>query len=145
MLVTCIRPSSTLPLTPDPQPSPFLLYQNPFQAFAILPLSKPKTNETPQILDRNLNPFSLDDFDFVMNVNVRGTIDLIRQVLPHMARGSPQGADGERGVIIMVASSAAYDGQPGQGIPPLSPLSILSLCPFPQRIPTQSFLPLNSL
>ncbi|KAH8790501.1 putative 3-hydroxyacyl-CoA dehydrogenase-like protein [Hyaloscypha sp. PMI_1271] len=67
-----------------------------------------------KILDRNLNPFSLSDFDFVMNVNVRGTIDLIRQVLPHMARSSPQGPDGERGVIIMVASSAAFDGQPGQ-------------------------------
>ena len=50
-----------------------------------------------------------------MNVNVRGTIDLIRQVLPYMARSSPQGPDGERGVIIMVASSAAFDGQPGQG------------------------------
>ncbi|KAN0094206.1 putative 3-hydroxyacyl-CoA dehydrogenase-like protein [Hyaloscypha variabilis] len=67
-----------------------------------------------KILDRNLNPFSLSDFDFVMNVNVRGTIDLIRQVLPHIARSTPQGPDGERGVIIMVASSAAFDGQPGQ-------------------------------
>ncbi|TEY65931.1 hypothetical protein BOTCAL_0135g00190 [Botryotinia calthae] len=67
-----------------------------------------------KILDRNLNPFSLSDFDFVMNVNVRGTIDLIRQCLPHMARSTPFNEDGERGVIIMVASSAAFDGQPGQ-------------------------------
>ncbi|KAJ5037178.1 uncharacterized protein L3040_007358 [Drepanopeziza brunnea f. sp. 'multigermtubi'] len=67
-----------------------------------------------KILDRNLEPFSLSDFDFVMNVNVRGTIDLIRQVLPHMARATPVGEDGERGVIIMVSSSAAFDGQPGQ-------------------------------
>ncbi|KAL5315167.1 hypothetical protein ACEPPN_017818 [Leptodophora sp. 'Broadleaf-Isolate-01'] len=67
-----------------------------------------------KILDRSLNPFSLDDFDFVMNVNVRGTIDLIRQVLPHIARTTPRGEDGERGVVIMVASSAAFDGQPGQ-------------------------------
>ena len=49
-----------------------------------------------------------------MNVNVRGTIDLIRQVLPHMARTAPIAPDNERGVIIMVASSAAFDGQPGQ-------------------------------
>jgi NAD(P)-dependent dehydrogenase (short-subunit alcohol dehydrogenase family) len=70
--------------------------------------------KTPQILDRNLNPFSLSDFDFVMNVNVRGTIDLIRQVLPHMARTAPTAPDNERGVIILVASSAAFDGQPGQ-------------------------------
>lgn len=51
-----------------------------------------------------------------MNVNVRGTIDLVRQALPHMAKEDPIGDDGERGIIIMVASSAAFDGQPGQGI-----------------------------
>jgi NAD(P)-dependent dehydrogenase (short-subunit alcohol dehydrogenase family) len=57
-----------------------------------------------------------------MNVNVRGTIDLIRQVLPHMAKTDPVDADGERGIVIMVASSAAFDGQPGQGISfPLRP------------------------
>ncbi|KAF4611344.1 hypothetical protein G7Y89_g15670 [Cudoniella acicularis] len=67
-----------------------------------------------KILDRNLQPFSLDDFEFVMNVNVRGTIDLIRQVLPHMAATTPVGVDEERGIIIMVSSSAAFDGQPGQ-------------------------------
>ena len=80
----------------------------------------PTNNSSPayplcQILDKNLKPFSLDDFDFVMNVNVRGTIDLIRQVLPHIARTTPVNEDGERGIIIMVASSAAFDGQPGQG------------------------------
>lgn len=49
-----------------------------------------------------------------MNVNVRGTIDLIRQVLPHMAGTTPITPDNERGVVIMVSSSAAFDGQPGQ-------------------------------
>jgi NAD(P)-dependent dehydrogenase (short-subunit alcohol dehydrogenase family) len=68
-----------------------------------------------QILDRDLNPFNLDDFEFVMNVNVRGTIDLVRQLLPHIAKTTPVGEDGERGIVIMVASSAAFDGQPGQG------------------------------
>lgn len=53
-----------------------------------------------------------------MNVNVRGTIDLVRQCLPHMAKTTPVGEDGERGVVIMVASSAAFDGQPGQGTYP---------------------------
>lgn len=67
-----------------------------------------------QIIDRNGKPFSLDDFDFVMNVNVRGTIDLIRQALPHLTTVPPVGPEGERGVLIMVASSAAFDGQPGQ-------------------------------
>ena len=49
-----------------------------------------------------------------MNINVRGTIDLVRQVLPHIASTTPSGPDGERGVVIMVASAAAYDGQMGQ-------------------------------
>src|ERR1700716_3965739 len=49
-----------------------------------------------------------------MNVNVRGVIDVVRQSLPHMANTTPVGEDGERGVIILVASSAAFDGQPGQ-------------------------------
>lgn len=49
-----------------------------------------------------------------MNVNVRGTIDLIRQFLPHMSQTTPQGPDNERGVLILVSSSAAFDGQPGQ-------------------------------
>jgi NAD(P)-dependent dehydrogenase (short-subunit alcohol dehydrogenase family) len=31
-----------------------------------------------------------------------------------MAKTTPVGEDGERGVIILVASSAAFDGQPGQ-------------------------------
>jgi 3-hydroxyacyl-CoA dehydrogenase / 3-hydroxy-2-methylbutyryl-CoA dehydrogenase len=67
-----------------------------------------------QILDRNGEAFSLDDFDFVMNVNLRGTIDLVRQTLEHLAKIEPVEPDGERGIIIMVASSAAFDGQKGQ-------------------------------
>jgi len=49
-----------------------------------------------------------------MNVNVRGTIDLVRQALPHLTTIPPTAPDNERGVLILVASSAAFDGQPGQ-------------------------------
>ncbi|KAI0006581.1 short chain dehydrogenase [Xylariaceae sp. FL0662B] len=66
------------------------------------------------ILDRGGNAFSLDSFDFVVNVNLRGTVDLVRQCLVHLARTDPVGADKERGVVIMVASCAAFDGQIGQ-------------------------------
>ncbi|KAJ2894682.1 3-hydroxyacyl-CoA dehydrogenase type-2 [Zalerion maritima] len=65
------------------------------------------------MLDRHKNPLSLEGYDFVMNVNVRGTIDLVRQCLVHMSQVDPV-EDGERGVVIMVASSAAFDGQKGQ-------------------------------
>lgn len=49
-----------------------------------------------------------------MNINVRGTIDLVRQALPHLTKVPPLDPDGERGVLILVSSSAAFDGQPGQ-------------------------------
>ncbi|CAK7269981.1 hypothetical protein SEPCBS119000_003854 [Sporothrix epigloea] len=75
------------------------------------------------VLDRKLRPLSLDQWNFVLDINLRGTIDLVRQVLPHMAgAGDATGAGGpdsgdedqERGVVIMVASSAAFEGQMGQ-------------------------------
>lgn len=69
------------------------------------------------MLDRNNEPLSLSDFNFVMAVNLTGTIDLVRQALPHLARNSPPTSgpeEGERGVVVMVASAAAFDGQKGQ-------------------------------
>lgn len=50
----------------------------------------------------------------MLNVNLRGTIDLVRQTLEHLAKVSPTEPDSERGIVIMVASSAAFDGQKGQ-------------------------------
>ncbi|KAI0397442.1 short chain dehydrogenase [Xylariaceae sp. FL0594] len=66
------------------------------------------------ILDRNGDAFSLEAFDFVVNINLRGTVDLVRQCLIHLAKVEPVGNDQERGVVIMVASVAAFDGQKGQ-------------------------------
>ena len=66
------------------------------------------------IVDKKNEPLSISSIDFVLNINLRGTLDLIRQAVPHMTTSTPEGADGERGVIIMIASSAAFDGQMGQ-------------------------------
>ena len=60
-----------------------------------------------KIIDRHGDPFDLKGFDFVMNINVRGSIDLVRQLLPHMTEVEPEGPDSERGVIVLVSSSAA--------------------------------------
>lgn len=46
-------------------------------------------------------------FDFVMGVNVRGSVDLCRQFLPHLVKVEPEGEDAERGVLVLVSSSAA--------------------------------------
>lgn len=67
-----------------------------------------------QIVDRHNNPLSMESIDFVLNINLRGTLDFVRQCVPLMTKTEPQEPDGERGVIVLVSSSAAYDGQPGQ-------------------------------
>lgn len=66
------------------------------------------------IVDKKNEPLSIESIDFVLNINLRGTLDLIRQVVPYMTKNTLSGPDGERGVIIMIASSAAFDGQVGQ-------------------------------
>lgn len=66
------------------------------------------------IIDKKNEPLSIESIDFVLNINLRGTLDLIRQTLPHMTTTTPCSPDGSRGVIIMIASSAAFDGQMGQ-------------------------------
>lgn len=66
------------------------------------------------IVDKKNEPLAIESIDFVLNINLRGTLDLIRQAVPFMTTRTPDGPDGERGVIIMVASSAAFDGQMGQ-------------------------------
>jgi 3-hydroxyacyl-CoA dehydrogenase/3-hydroxy-2-methylbutyryl-CoA dehydrogenase len=53
-------------------------------------------------------------FDRVLAINLRGSVDLIRQTLPYLAQNEPEGEDGERGIIVVVSSVAAYEGQVGQ-------------------------------
>ncbi|PVG00940.1 putative 3-hydroxyacyl-CoA dehydrogenase [Serendipita vermifera] len=59
-------------------------------------------------------PHSLDLFEFALQLNVTGTFNLTRRVLEHLIKVEPEGEDKERGVIIMVASAAAFEGQQGQ-------------------------------
>lgn len=73
-----------------------------------------------KMLDRHGDPLSMSSVDFVLNINLRGTIDFVRQAVAHMAKNEPSKPDGERGVVILVSSSAAYDGQPGQVSLPFS-------------------------
>ncbi|KAK0973523.1 hypothetical protein LTR54_017330 [Friedmanniomyces endolithicus] len=72
--------------------------------------------------------FSLEEFDHVMSVNVRGTVDLCRQFLPQIISVTPPDGDhGERGVLVLVSSIAAFDGQPGQVTYSASKGAIVSL------------------
>ena len=67
-----------------------------------------------KLITKKNEPVPMKQLDFVLNINLRGVLDLVRQVLPHMTVNEPSGDDGERGVIVLVSSSAAFDGQPGQ-------------------------------
>jgi NAD(P)-dependent dehydrogenase (short-subunit alcohol dehydrogenase family) len=54
----------------------------------------------------------LDDFRTVVEINLVGTFNVLRLAAVAMAANEP--LDGDRGVVVMTASVAAYDGQVGQ-------------------------------
>jgi NAD(P)-dependent dehydrogenase (short-subunit alcohol dehydrogenase family) len=58
-------------------------------------------------------PHPIEDFRNVVELNLIGTFDLLRQAAERMAGNEPN-ADGERGVVINTASIAAFEGQIGQ-------------------------------
>ncbi|KAI1313271.1 hypothetical protein F5Y03DRAFT_406550 [Xylaria venustula] len=66
-----------------------------------------------KILSKHRIPVLLDRFKKVIDVNLTGTVDVIRRLLPTMTVQTPD-QDGSRGVIITVSSAAAFDGQEGQ-------------------------------
>ncbi|KAF4902504.1 putative oxidoreductase [Colletotrichum fructicola] len=66
-----------------------------------------------KIISKNGTSMLLDQFSKVIDINLIGTVDLIRQFVPYIATQSPN-ATGERGVLITVSSAAAFDGQEGQ-------------------------------
>ncbi len=59
-------------------------------------------------------PMALKLFEFVLRVNLIGTFNCLRLCAEAMAKNDPVTEDGERGVIVNVASVAAFDGQIGQ-------------------------------
>jgi 3-hydroxyacyl-CoA dehydrogenase/3-hydroxy-2-methylbutyryl-CoA dehydrogenase len=66
-----------------------------------------------RLLSRDGTMFDLDLFKFTIGVNLIGMFDVIRNTARVMSANDP-GESGERGVIVNVASIAAFDGQVGQ-------------------------------
>ena len=58
-------------------------------------------------------PMSLEFFNRVVQINLVGTLNIIRLAVEQMVKNAPNG-EGEKGVIINTASVAAFDGQIGQ-------------------------------
>jgi NAD(P)-dependent dehydrogenase (short-subunit alcohol dehydrogenase family) len=66
-----------------------------------------------RLVGRDGAPMPLEDFSRIIEVNLIGTFNAIRLAAAAMTVLDPL-EDGERGVIVMTSSVAAYDGQVGQ-------------------------------
>ena len=65
------------------------------------------------VVGKDGEPHPLDSFRNVIDVNLVGTFNVVRLAAAAMAQNEP-GEDGERGVIVNTASTAAWEGQLGQ-------------------------------
>ncbi len=69
---------------------------------------------TPQkILDKAGNPAPLEQFARTVNVNLVGVYNVMAQCAARMTTNEPENGE-ERGVVINIASGAAFEGQIGQ-------------------------------
>lgn len=66
-----------------------------------------------RVVNKDGTLFPIDLFRLVIRVNLVGLFDVTRHAAKHMAQNEP-GPHGERGVIVNVASIAAFEGQVGQ-------------------------------
>jgi NAD(P)-dependent dehydrogenase (short-subunit alcohol dehydrogenase family) len=65
------------------------------------------------VVGKDGQPHPLDAFRNVVDVNLVGTFNVVRLAATAMSGNEP-GEDGERGVIVNTASTAAWEGQFGQ-------------------------------
>jgi NAD(P)-dependent dehydrogenase (short-subunit alcohol dehydrogenase family) len=65
-----------------------------------------------RVVERNGSPGSLEKYVDIVTVNLIGTFNALRLAAARMARNEPVG--GDRGVCILTASVAAWEGQVGQ-------------------------------
>jgi NAD(P)-dependent dehydrogenase (short-subunit alcohol dehydrogenase family) len=71
-------------------------------------------------------PISMDDFNRVVQINLIGTMNVIRLAAEKMVANAPN-EEGEKGVVINTASVAAYDGQIGQASYSASKAAIIGM------------------
>jgi NAD(P)-dependent dehydrogenase (short-subunit alcohol dehydrogenase family) len=67
---------------------------------------------TVRLVDRDGNPGSLELYEQLIRINLVGTFNVLRLAAARMARNEV--LDEERGVCVLTASVAAYEGQIGQ-------------------------------
>ncbi len=67
-----------------------------------------------KVINREGEPLPLANFKKIVDVNLFGTFNVLSKAAAEMAKLEPFNEDNGRGVIINVASVAAFDGQIGQ-------------------------------
>jgi NAD(P)-dependent dehydrogenase (short-subunit alcohol dehydrogenase family) len=65
-----------------------------------------------RVVDKNGVPGSLEHYETIIRVNLIGTFNVLRLAAAEMAK--TEEVDGERGVIVLTSSVAAFEGQIGQ-------------------------------
>lgn len=65
-----------------------------------------------RVIERDGGPGSMDTFETVVRTNLFGTFNVLRHAAVAMSRHDDE--DGERGVCVLTASVAAWEGQIGQ-------------------------------
>ena len=68
---------------------------------------------TPSKVLGKEGPMSMDHFKKVVQINLMGTMNVVRLAAEKMVENTPN-KDGEKGVVINTASAAAFEGQVGQ-------------------------------
>lgn len=68
---------------------------------------------TPMKVIGKKGPMPIEKFNFVVQINLIGTMNVMRLAAEKMMSNAPM-ADNEKGVVINTASVAAFDGQVGQ-------------------------------
>ena len=82
-----------------------------------------------RLVNRRGEPFPMDIFRRGIEVNLIGPFDVMRQGAALMAANEPS-EEGERGLVVNVSSTAAFEGQVGQAAYTASKggLAMLTLC-----------------
>jgi NAD(P)-dependent dehydrogenase (short-subunit alcohol dehydrogenase family) len=80
---------------------------------------------TPGRVVGRRGPLDLDAFRTVVEINLVGTFNVLRLGAAAMLGNEP--VDGDRGVVVMTASIAAYDGQVGQAAYAASKAGVVGL------------------
>ncbi len=65
-----------------------------------------------RVVDRHGEPGSLETYEMVVRINLIGSFNVLRLGAARMAKTEP--VEGERGVVVLTASVAAFEGQVGQ-------------------------------